>query len=67
MTENKILSEQLLTAAVGVLGSMLIDELCVSAVMERLRPDDFYMRQNRELFLVLFTMFNRYDRIDPVT
>ena len=56
-----------LMAEQAVLGSMLIDERCVSAVMERLRPDDFYMRQDRELFQVLFTMFNRYDRIDPVT
>ena len=29
----------------SVLGSMLIDERCVPAVMERLRPDDFYLRQ----------------------
>ena len=51
----------------AVLGSMLIDERCVSGVMERLRPDDFYMRQNRELFQVMFTMFSRFDTIDPVT
>ena len=51
----------------SVLGSMLIDERCVPAVMERLRPDDFYLRQNRELFQVLFTMFSRFDTIDPVT
>ena len=51
----------------AVLGAMLIDERCVSGVMERLRPDDFYMRQNRELFQVMFTMFSRFDTIDPVT
>ena len=51
----------------SVLGSMLIDERCVPAVMERLRPDDFYMRQNRELFQVMFAMFNRFETIDPVT
>ena len=51
----------------SVLGSMLIDERCVPAVMERLRPDDFYLRQNRALFDVMFTMFNRFETIDPVT
>ena len=51
----------------SVLGSMLIDERCVPDVMGRLLPDDFYMRPNRELFQVLFTMFNRFDTIDPVT
>ena len=33
----------------AVLGSMLIDERCVADVIERLRPDDFYMRQNRAI------------------
>ena len=51
----------------SVLGSLLIDEPCVPAVMERLRPDDFYLRQNRALFDVMFTMFNRFETIDPVT
>ena len=51
----------------AVLGSMLIDERCVSAVMERLRPEDFYMRPNRDLFQVMFTMFSRFETIDPVT
>ena len=51
----------------AVLGSMLIDDRCVPDVMERLLPEDFYMRQNRELYQVLFTMFNRFETIDPVT
>ena len=51
----------------AVLGSMLIDDRCVPDVMERLLPEDFYMRQNRELYQVMFTMFNRFETIDPVT
>ena len=51
----------------AVLGSMLIDERCVADVIERLRPDDFYMRQNREIYEVLYGMFSRFDTIDPVT
>ena len=43
----------------AVLGAMLIDERCVPEVVARLSPDDFYMRQNRELYQVLFAMFNR--------
>ena len=64
---NELQMPHSVMAEQSVLGSMLIDERCVSAVMERLRPDDFYMRQNRELFQVLFTMFNRFETIDPVT
>ena len=51
----------------AVLGAMLIDERCVPEVVARLSPDDFYMRQNRELYQVLFAMFNRFETIDPVT
>ncbi len=51
----------------AVLGSMLIDERCVPAVMERLLPEDFYLRPNRELYQVLYTMFSRFETIDPVT
>ena len=50
----------------AVLGAILIDERCIPAVMERLRPDDFYIRQNRDLFQILFTMFARFDTIDPI-
>ena len=50
----------------AVLGAVLIDERCVPAVMERLRPDDFFIRQNRDLFQILFTMFARFDTIDPI-
>ena len=60
-TPHSVMAEQ------AVLGSMLIDERCVPAVIERLLPEDFYMRQNRELYQVLFTMFNRFETIDPVT
>ncbi len=64
---NELQMPHSVMAEQSVLGSMLIDERCVSRVMERLRPDDFYMRQDRELFLVMFTMFNRFETIDPVT
>jgi len=51
----------------AVLGSMLIDERCVPDVISCLDPDDFYLRQNREIYQVLYGMFNRFETIDPVT
>ena len=51
----------------AVLGSMLIREQCIPKVIERLRPEDFYMRQNQDLFLVLFNMFTHCEAIDLVT
>lgn len=64
---NELQMPHSVMAEQAVLGSMLIDERCVSAVMERLRPEDFYMRPNRELYQVLYTMFSRFETIDPVT
>ena len=33
----------------AVLGSMLIDADCVKDVMDKLQPEDFYLRQNLSL------------------
>ena len=41
----------------AVLGSMLIDGRCVKDVMDQLQPDDFYLRQNREIFETIAHMF----------
>ena len=30
----------------AVLGSLLIDERCIPTVVEALKPEDFYLRQN---------------------
>ena len=51
----------------AVLGSMLIDPRCVSEVIDKLRTDDFYIRQNREIYETIYTMFNYSLTIDPVT
>ena len=51
----------------AVLGSMLIDPRCVSEVIDKLRPDDFYLRQNKEIYETIYTMFNYSLTIDPVT
>ena len=41
---------QALEAEQSVLGSMLIDERCVPDVVGMLQPEDFYLRQNREIY-----------------
>jgi len=58
---------QSLEAEQSVLGSMLIDERCVPDVIGLLKPEDFYLRQNREIYETIYTMFNFSERIDPVT
>jgi len=51
----------------AVLGSMLIDARCVPEVIDQLRPDDFYLRQDREIYETIYSMFNYSLTIDPVT
>ena len=51
----------------AVLGSMLIDEGCVKDVMDKLVPSDFYLRQNREIFETIYTMFSYARPIDGIT
>ena len=51
----------------AVLGSMLIDPDCVKDVMDKLRPGDFYLRQNRDIFETIYHMFVYSRPIDGVT
>ncbi len=58
---------QSLEAEQAVLGSILIDSRCVADVIGLLHPEDFYLEQNREIFEVIYSMFNFSQTIDPVT
>ena len=58
---------QSLEAEQAVLGSILIDSRCVTDVIGILRPEDFYLQQNREIYETVYTMFNFSQTIDPVT
>ena len=51
----------------AVLGSILIDSRCLTDVIGVLRPEDFYLRQNREIYETIYTMFNFSQSIDLVT
>ena len=51
----------------AVLGSMLIDADCIKDVMDKLQPQDFYLRQNREIFETIYSMFIYSQPIDGVT
>ncbi len=51
----------------AVLGSMLIDPMCISEVVDKLHANDFYMETNREIYETMFNMFSFSQAIDPVT
>ena len=58
---------QALEAEQAVLGSILIDSRCITDIVGILRPEDFYLQQNREIYETIYTMFNFSQAIDPVT
>ena len=68
--EEELLQRQLphsLEAEQSVLGSMLIDSRCVAEVIGLVRPDDFFLQQNKDIYETIYTMFNFSETIDPVT
>ena len=58
---------QSLEAEQALLGSILIDSRCVADVIGIVRPEDFLLPQNREIFEAVYSMFNFSQTIDPVT
>ena len=58
---------QSVEAEQAVLGSILIDSRCVADVIGVVKPDDFFLPQNREIYETVYTMFNSSETIDPVT
>ncbi len=51
----------------AVLGSMLIDSRCVNDIIGLVRPDDFYLQTNRDIYETIYEMFSYSQTIDPVT
>ena len=51
----------------AVIGSMLIDSKCIPEVLEKLKPDEFYIQLNRDIYETIYAMFSYSMIIDPVT
>ena len=67
---DELLSKQMphsTEAEQAVLGSMFIDEACIPEVVTALKPEDFYLRQNREIYQTIYRMVELSASIDLVT
>ena len=58
---------QALEAEQALLGAILIDSRSLTDIVGLVRPEDFYLKQNREIFEAIYSMFNFSQNIDPVT
>ena len=55
------------SAEQAVIGSMLIDTRCIPDVIGRLKGEEFYVQQNRDIYETIYAMFSYGQTIDPVT
>ena len=70
MPTEDLLARQMpraLEAEQAVLGSMLLDSACVPDIIGILKPQDFYLQQNQEIYETIYAMFHYSQVIDPVT
>ncbi len=68
--DEELLNRQMpqdMDAEQAVLGSILIDSRCINDIVGVVKPEDFYLQQNREIYEAIFAMFNYAQSIDPVT
>ncbi len=66
MSEGKILSEEMLDAAVGVLGAMLIDKEAVGPMLMKLDDADFLDGTYRLIFQAFRHRYNAGEPVDPL-
>ena len=68
--DEELLSRQMphsVEAEQAVLGSILIDSRCIADIIGLLKPEDFYLQQNKEIYEAVYEMFNFSQTVDPVT
>lgn len=51
----------------AVIGSMLTDQEAVYAAMERLKPEDFYREDNKQIYTAILNIYNKAEPIDIIT
>lgn len=56
-----------LEAENAVIGSILIDARCLRVVKELLRPEDFALGTNQDIYRAVLTLDRNGEKIDPVT
>lgn len=67
MSDVDLLQVDSLSAQCSVIGSMLIDEKCVGAVLAAMRPEDFTDGTCRSAFRAIARLFREGRPVDPVT
>ena len=51
----------------SVLGSVLLEPECFSRILEKIKVDDFFLNQNKEIYSAMLDLFNQSKPIDIVS
>ncbi len=51
----------------AVIGSMLTDQEAVYAAIEKLKPEDFYREDNKQIYTAILNIYNKAEPIDIIT
>lgn len=66
MTDKQVLGEIMMTSAVGVLGSMLIDPAAVGPMLMAVNENDFRVTEQRKVFRVMEELYSEGVTVDPI-
>ena len=67
--EDEITARQMpydLEAEQSVLGAMLTKPDCIKETIDKLRPEDFFIKQNRDIFETIYRLFSFSRAVDPI-
>ena len=66
MTDRQALGESMMTSAVGVLGSMLIDENAVGPMLMAVSESDFHSTEQKNVFRAIKELYGEGVSVDPI-
>lgn len=66
MSDKQFLADRLITSAVGVLGSMLIDEAAVGPMLMAVSEDDFHVPEQKNVYRVIRELYSEGNGVDVI-
>lgn len=66
MTDKLLLGESMMSSAVGVLGSMLIDERAIGPMLMAVSEDDFHVPEQKRIYRAIRELFSEGSSVDAI-
>jgi len=67
LAEMDRIPPQNLEAEQSVIGAVLLENEAIAAAIETLRPDDFYKKAHKEMFIAMLSLYEKNEPIDLIT